>query len=161
MIRPNEITYLMLDDIDKWLRKYDYEGIELSENRIHILIKAKKSYYGYLFDLDIEYNDATRIVHSIVHCLTPVPKDKRIFCLKFLNYIGYFDKEAKYLLCPDNKTISCSTSYSILDSRCSIGQLLESEAFCSIDILSIAYDTIIKDDVKIFNIHPVRFHNYL
>ena len=33
MIRPNEITFLVLDDIEKWLSKYDYEEIELSENK--------------------------------------------------------------------------------------------------------------------------------
>jgi hypothetical protein len=161
MIRPNEITLLVLDDIDKWLSKHDYEEIELSEIKDYIFIKAKKSYDGRLFDVDIEYNDATRIVYTAVYCLTPVPKDKRIFCLKLLNYIGFFEKEAKYILCPDDHIISCSTSESILDFRCSIGQLLESQASCSIEILSATYDTIKNDDVKIMNIAPIIFHNYL
>lgn len=95
MIRPNEITCLVFDDIYKWLNKYDYEEIELSENKIYIFIKAKKSCDGNLFVVDIEYNDATRIVHSVVHCLTSVPKDRRIFCLKLLNYIGFYEEEAK------------------------------------------------------------------
>jgi hypothetical protein len=161
MIRPNEITCVVLDDIYYWLNNYDYEEIELSEDKKYILIKAKKSYCDYLFNANIEYNDTTRIVQSTVQCLTSVPKDKRVFCLKLLNYIGYFEKEAKYLLCPDNKTISCAESYSILDSRCSIGQLIESHAFCSIDILTVAYDTIENNDVRICGFHPIRFHNYL
>lgn len=161
MIRPNEITYLVFDDIYKWLSKYDYEEIEILENNLFFLIKAKKSYDGYLFEVDIEYNDATKIVHIIVHCLTPVPKDMRIFCLKLLNYIGFYEEEAKYILCPDNQTLSCSTSHSTLDCRCSIGQLIEGQASCSIENLSVTYDTIKNDDVKICNIHPIRFHNYL
>ena len=161
MIRPNEITYLVFDDIYKWLSKYDYEEIELSENKNYIFVKAKKSYDGHLFDVDIEYNDATRLVHISVHCLTPVPKDKRIFCLKLLNYIGFFEKEAKYILCPDCYIISCSNSKSILSCHCSIGQLLESQASCSIENLSVTYDTIKNDDVRIMNIAPIIFHNYL
>jgi len=41
-IRPYEITLLVLYEIDKCLNKYDYEEIEISENKINILIKAKK-----------------------------------------------------------------------------------------------------------------------
>ena len=160
MIRPKEITILMLDDIYKWLSNYDYEEIELSENKIDIFINAKKSYDGYLFDVDIKYNDATRIVHSLVHCLTPVPKDRRIFCLKLLNYIGFYEEEAKYILCPDNYRISCSTTGSILKYPCSIGQLIEGDASCSIENLSVIHGAIKSDDVKSI-LHPIRFHNYL
>ena len=159
MIRPNEITYLVFDDIDKWLSKYDYEEIEISEDKINILIKAKKSYDGYLFDVDVEYNDATRIAYISVCCLTPVPKDKWIFGLKLINFISHFEREAKYILCPFNHTISCSTSHSILDCRCSIGQLIEDQASCSIENLSNISDTIKSENLKISNIHPIRFHN--
>jgi hypothetical protein len=159
MIRPNEITYLVLDDIDKWLSKYEYEEIELSENKNYIFVKAKKSYDGHLFDVDIEYNDVSRIVYISVYCLTPVSKDKRMLCLKLINFIAPFEKEAKYLLCPNNHIISCLTYHSILNRRCSIGQLIESQASCSIENLSLTYDTIKNDDVKICGIHPVRFYN--
>jgi hypothetical protein len=159
MIRPNEITLLVLDDIDKWLSKYDYEEIELLENNGDIFIKAKKSYDGHLFDVYIEYNDATRIVYTTVYCLTPVPKDKRRLCLKLINFIGYSEKEIKYHLCPVNHMIFCCTSHSILDCRCSIGQLVESQASCSIENLSVTHNTIKNDNLKISNIHPIRFNN--
>ena len=159
MIRPNEITLLVLDDIGRWLSRYDYEEIEVSENKNCIFIKTQKSYDGHLFDVDIEYNDITKIVKVSIHCLTPVPKDKRIICLKLLNYIGFFEKEAKYLLCPFKHIISCSTLHSILDSCCSIVQLIEGQASCSIENLTETYDTIKNDDVKICGIHPIRFDN--
>jgi len=159
MIRPIEITLLVFDDIDKWLRKYDYEEIELSENKNYIFVKAKKSYDGHLFDVEIEYNDTTRIVHISVHCLTPVPKAKWVFCLKLLNYIGFFEEEAKFILCPDNHIIICSTSHSLANCHISMGQCIENQTSCSIENLSITYDTIKNDDVKICGIHPIRFHN--
>jgi len=53
MIRPNEITYFVIDDIDKWLSKDGYEEVEIAEDIGGILIKARKSFYGYLFDVNI------------------------------------------------------------------------------------------------------------
>ena len=37
MIRPKEITYFVFDDIDKWLSKDGYEGIEISEDKISVV----------------------------------------------------------------------------------------------------------------------------
>ena len=159
MIRPNEVTLLVLNEIDKCLSKHDYETIELSEVSNYIFIKAKKTYDGHLFEVDIKYDDVTRIVHISVYCLTSVPKDKRMLCLKLINFIAPFEKEAKYLLCPNSHIVSCLTFHNILNRRCSIGQLIESQASCSIENLSLTYDTIKNDDVKICGIHPVRFYN--
>lgn len=158
MIRPNEITFLIIDNIEKWLNKYDYEEIELMEEKNYIFVRAEKSYDDHLFNVNIEYNDVTGIVYIFVCCLTPVPKEKRVFCLKLINFIVQFEKEAKYILCPFNHLISCSTLHSILDSHCSIGQMIESQASCSIENLSETYYAIKNDDVKSI-IHPIKFHN--
>jgi len=160
MIRPDEITFLVVEDIYNWLSKNDYEEIELSKNNQHIFGRAKRSYFDHLFEIDFEYNDVSRIINISVYCLTPVPKDKRIFCLKLLNYIGFYEEEAKYTLCPDNYRISCFTAGSILKYHCSIGQLIEGDASCSIENLLVIHDAIKNDDVKSI-IHPIRFHNYL
>ena len=69
MIRPNEITFLVLDVIEKWLSKYDNEEIELSENKNYIFAKSKKPYDGHLFDVDTEYNDTTMIA-ELLSCKT-------------------------------------------------------------------------------------------
>lgn len=45
MIRPNEITYFVFDDIYKCLSKNGYEEIEIAEDKIYFLIKAKKSFF--------------------------------------------------------------------------------------------------------------------
>ena len=161
MIRPNEITYFVFDDIDKWLSKDGYEEVEMAEDEIYILIKAKKSFYGYLFDVNIKYDDTSRIVHTIVQSSTPVPKEKRMFCLKLLNYISLYDEEEKYILCPFNYRISCSTVFSILDSCCSIGESIEFSASMSIMNLVNIHLTIKYDDVRICDLNPIRFHNYL
>jgi hypothetical protein len=161
MIRPNEITYFVFDDIEKWLSKNGYEEIEMAEDKIYFLIKAQKSFYDYLFDVNIKYNDTTRIVHIIVQSSTPVPKEKRMFCLKLLNYISLYDEEEKYILGPFNHRISCSTVVSILDSLCSIGELIEFSASMSILNVANIYETIKYDDVRICELNPIRFHNYL
>ena len=84
MIRPDEITFLVVENIYNWLGKYEYEEIELAENNQNIFGRAKKSYSEHLFEMDFEYNDGSRIINISVYCLTPVPKDKRIFCLKLI-----------------------------------------------------------------------------
>ena len=160
MIRPNEITYFVFDDIDKWLSKNGYEEIEIAEDKIYFLIKAKKSFYGYFFDVNIKYNDTTRIVQIIVQTSTPVPKEKQIFCLKLLNYINLYDEEEKYILRPFNHSISCSTVFSILDSGCSIGESLEFSASMSILNLVNIHEAMKYEDVRICDINPIRFHNY-
>ena len=114
MTRPNEITLLILDDIYKCLKKLDYKEIKLSENKNYILIKAKKNYDGHLFDVDIEYNDVTNNVHISVYLMAPVSKGNQKFILKLLNHINFYEEEAKYLLCPENQIISCSTSIKVL-----------------------------------------------
>ncbi len=159
MIRTKEITQLALDDIEKWLSKYSYEEIEFLEDKNYIFVKANKSYDGHFFNVDIEYNDVTKIIHISVHCLTYVPKDKWIFCLKLLNYVGFFEQRAKYTLCPYNHRIKCSTSHSLYKSQVSIGQLIEIQASCSIENLSFTYHTIENDDLRISGIHPIRFYN--
>jgi hypothetical protein len=141
------------------LSKNDYEEIELSENNQHIFGRAKRFYFDHLFEIDFEYNDVSRIIKVSVNCLTPVPKDKRIFCLKLINLIAPFEKEAKYLLCPNSHIISCMTYHSILTCHCSMGALIESQASCSIENLLDIYDTIESDDPKILDIHPIRFYN--
>jgi hypothetical protein len=161
MIRPNEITYFVFDDIDKWLSKNGYEEIEMAEDKIYFLIKSRKSFYGYLFDVNIEYNDTTRIVQIIVQSSRPVPKEKQMFCLRLLNYINLYDEEEKYILRPFNHRISCSTVFSILDSLCSIGELIEFRASMSILNLVNIYETIKYDDVRICDLNPIRFHNYI
>lgn len=160
MIRPNEITYFVIDDFDKCLSKDGFEEIEIAEDIGGILIKAKKSFWGYLFDVNIEYDDTTKIVHNIVQSSTPVPKEKQMFCLKLLNYISLYDKEEKYILDPFNHRISCSTAFSILNSRCSIGESLEFSASMSIMNLVNIHETIKYDDVRICDLNPIRFHNY-
>ena len=161
MIRPNEITYFVFDDIDKWLSKNGYVEIEIAEDKIYFLIKAQRSFYGYLFDVNIEYTDTTRIVQINVQSSTPVAKEKQMFCLKLLNYINLCDEEEKYILGPFNHRISCSTVVSILDSLCSIGELIEFRASMSILNIVNIYETIKYDDVRIRDLYPIRFHNYL
>ncbi|MEJ2102775.1 MAG: hypothetical protein P8X68_22805 [Desulfobacterales bacterium] len=161
MIRSNEITYLVFDDIDKSLSKKGYDDIKIAEDKIYFLIEAKKSFYGYFFVVNIEYNDITKIVQIIVQTSTPVPKEKQIFCLKLLNYINLYDEEEKYILRPFNHSISCSTVFSILDSGCSIGESLEFSASMAILNLVNIYETIKYDDVRICDLNPIRFHNYL
>lgn len=160
MIRPYEVTLLIVKEIYKYLNKVDYDTIEFSVVSNYIFIKAKKTYESHLFEVDTKYDDVTKIVHISIYCMTPVPKDKRIFCLKLLNYVGFFEEEAKYILCPENHLIACSTTHSILNSRCSVGQLIEGEASCSIENLLDIYDTIKSNDVKIFGIHPIEFYNF-
>jgi hypothetical protein len=159
MIRPDEITYLVFDDIYNKLSKYKYEEIELSENNQYIFGRAKKSYGDHLFKMDFEYDDVSRIINITVYCLTRVPKDKRIFCLKLINLFAPFEKEAKYFLCPKNHIISCMTYHSFLARCSSMGALIEGHASCSIENLSETYDTIKNDDPKISDIHPIRFYN--
>jgi len=159
MIRPNEITYFVFDDIDKWLSKDGYQEIEIAENKNFIFVKANKSYDGHLFGVDVKYDDATKVAHISVQCLTQVTKDKRIFCLKFLNYIAYFEEAGKYILCPYDHTIICSTSHSLYKCQVSIGQLIENQTSCSIENLSMTYQSLDNDDVKISGIHPIRFLN--
>jgi hypothetical protein len=161
MIRPNEITYFVFDDIDKWLSKNGYEEIEMAEDKIYFLIKAQRSFYGYHFDVNIKYNDATRIVHIIVQSSTPVPKEKQMFCLKLLNHIGFYDEEEKYILDPFDHRISCSTEFSIIDSRCSIGESIEFNASMSILNLVNIHKAMKYEDVRICDLNPIRFHNYL
>jgi len=161
MIRPNEVTYFVFDDIDKCLSKNGYEEIEIAEDKIYFLIKAKRSFYGYFFDVNIKYNDTTRIVHIIIQSSTPVPKEKRIFCLKLLNYISLYDEEEKYILDPFDYRISCSTVFSIIDSRCSIGESMEFSASMSILNLVNIHDAMKYADVTICDLNPIRFHNYL
>ena len=160
VIRPYEVTLLVLYEIDKCLSRHDYETIELSEVSNYIFIKARKTYDSHLFKVDIKYDDVTSIVHTSVYCMAPMPKDKWIFCLKLINYINLYDGDEKYILCPETHIISCSTSHSILDCRCSIGNLIEGQASCSIENLSDIYDAIKNTNVKIFGIHPIKFYNY-
>ena len=159
MTRPNEITLLVLDDIYRCLKKYDYKEIKLSENKNLILVKAKKNYDGHFFDVDIEYNDVTRNVHISVYLLTPVSKDSQNFILKLLNYISFYEEEAKYHLCPENKIISCSTSHSILNCRSSIGELIECQTSCSIENLSDCYYSSINEDIRGLGLNSIRFYN--
>jgi hypothetical protein len=159
MIRPDEITCILIDDIHKSLSKFNYEEIEFSEYGIYIFIKAKLSYWDYLFEVEVKYSDVSRLVHAYVYCLTPVPREKRTFCLKLINFIASTDKEAKYTLCPYNHVLSGFSLNSILTCRCSIGQQIEAEASCLIEILSGCYEAIKHSNVKMCGINPIRFYN--
>ena len=79
-----ETATLIRDEIDKWSSKDGYEEIEIAEDKTDIRIKTKKSFWGYLFDVNVKYDETTKIVHTIVQSSTPVPKEKRMFCLKLL-----------------------------------------------------------------------------
>lgn len=159
MIRPFEIDLLMLDDMRKWLTKFEFEETQIFENKKYISIRTKKSFYGHLFDVAIQYNYVSRMVHISVICSSPVPKDKIGYCLKLLNFISAHEDEARYVLCPYNHFISCATSHSILDCQCSIGQFVEGQTSCSIENLSDCYNAIIHNNVKICGINPIRFLN--
>jgi len=159
VIRPFEIDLLMLYDMRKWLTKFEFEETQILESKKCISIKIKKSYYDHFFDVAIQYNDVSRMIYISVICSSPIPKDKTGYCLKLLNFISVHEKEAKYALCPYNHLISCSTSHSILDCQCSIGQLVEGQAYCSIENLSDCYNAIIHNNVKICGISPIRFFN--
>ena len=159
MSRSNELTLLIMNEIYKCLKMYDYKGIKLSENKNYILVKTKKNYDGHLFDVDIKYNDVTSNVHISVYLLTPVSNDNKKFILKLLNYLNFYEEEAKYLLCPENQIISCSTSHSILNCGCSLGELIAGQTFCSIENLSDAYDSIKNEDIRVLGINSIRFDN--
>jgi len=73
--------------------------------------------------------------------------------------LNFYEKEAKYLLCPENQIISCSTSHSILNCRCSIGEQMESQTSCSIENLADVYDFSENEDISGYGINSIRFYN--
>jgi hypothetical protein len=156
-----ETATLIRDEIDKWLSKEGYEEIKIAEGKTYTRSKAKKSFWGYLFDVEFVYDDITRIFHTIVQSSTPVPKEKRMFCLKLLNYISYYDDEEKYILGPFNHRISCATKFCILESLESIGDEIEFSASNSILNITNIHLAIKYDDVSICDLNPIRFPNYL
>jgi len=160
-----ENATLIRDEIVKWLSKAGYKEIKIAEEKIYIRSKAKKSFEGYLFDVEFVYDDITRIFHSIVQSSTPVPKEKRMFSLKLLNYISYYDDDEKYILGPFNHRISCATKSSIFKSHGSdfgsIGYSIEFIADNSVMNIANIHLAIKYDDVNICDLNPIRFPNYL
>jgi len=107
------------------LKKFDYKEIKLSENKNYILINAKKIMTGIFSMWLLNTMTSPAMFTSPFIFWHLYQKATKKFILKLLNHLNFYEKEAKYLLCLENQIISCSTSNSILNCRCSIGELAD------------------------------------
>lgn len=158
MIRPKEITNVVFLQIIEEIIRNGYEGINFIVEESLVHISAEKIYQDHNFNLKIFYDDVSKVAELSVSCLTPVPVEKLIFCLKLLNYCTAFEEKTKYVLCPQKHIIECTTIKSIFDSNISPGKCINLDIDCSIENITDIYRAIEIDDV-VNIINPITFYN--
>ena len=87
-------------------------------------------------------------------------KEKNIFCLKLLNDITAFEKEAKYYLSPNRHILVCSTFHSISKPDRSLSNLLKLHSECSMENLINVLWAVVNGDVSRI-VKSQEFNNYI
>ena len=135
-------------DIAAELTRCGYKVTKGSKNNRSIHVLATKNCGDLMFQLSSEYDYRNKILKNEITCLKPLPEEKSTFCLKLLNYCAGFEDEAKYLLCPFEHLISCTTVHSLHESRCSLGRSVTLDADCSVENVQDIYVAAASGDVK-------------
>ena len=161
-IDNNEILSIVSKLSGYEVHNWYYEVDNWYDERNHLVIEAKKSTDEHNFEVVVRYDYLSGIIRDEVLCLSPIPENKLVFCLKLLNYCTDWEDNSYYNLCPYRHAMVCKTHHSVDTIRIPIGEALTHNLDCSIDNLEDVYMAIEKNDLRylIGDIHPIHFHNY-
>jgi hypothetical protein len=126
------------------------------------VIQARRVKNSYSFKLYVKITYEDKLIETNVFCLTPIPANKIVFCLKLLNYCAVFEERTKYNLCPREHLIMCRTYFSRNTINIPLGKALVNDLDCSVDALELMHLAIKNNDLgyMLYKMNPVRFHNY-
>jgi hypothetical protein len=134
--------------VKKWLSDDGYHHIEINCDKFFQYISARKIYNDCDFEVEVSNDLHGTTLYLTVFSLWPVPNGNKILCLKLLNYINAFEKDAKYYLYPNPHILVCSTFHSISKPDCSLSNLLKLHSECSMENLIDVLWAVVDDDAS-------------
>ena len=153
---------IIVNNSIKELKRNGYKVTRQIVGEEDTVIQARRVKNSYRFKLCVKLTYETKLIETEVFCLTPIPENKLVFCLKLLNYCAVFEERTKYNLCPREHLIMCRTYLSQSTIQIPLGKALVNDLDCSVDALELMHLTFKNNDLRymLYKMNPVRFHNY-